>query len=461
MALFTKIVESLGLGTREDLNTEPGQKPKPGEAAAPSDPFVCGTANVEQRESSDDPILLSLKYAWSRLLSEGVPRHLKIAPDDALFLERIEITARSDAFQRLLTRFMSEFRPQARIDYVKRELGKDLQRNLVLNQFTGIWDNSNSEASNAEAPKEDAFDEILAGPGGGGKGSFDVRLIGHWGENPRGRSESGSTAPAENAGARLQLTLWDGDAPNAGRSIIVDTYPTALGRKGDSSDTDGNHLLVTGTYVSSLHGILDWDGVAVTISDGPSRNGLWLNEVRVQAGKPLRLTAGDWLRLSSPDDRNASHYPRFRVDKVEAALATGQTPVTTPVAGATPVMEAADGNTAQVLPVLALLSISDAAGSHQVDLTHLPFRLGRSQDQDYVIPDANAGISGSHLEIVGFDELGARVKHLAVAKNGCSWADSTQDTLPGTFHWPYGREIVLAQKYTKAAPVHITLRKVA
>lgn len=462
MGGITRIIEKLGFGERVDLDSRTAPKPGPGETGAAPDLPPHGAPSVEQRASADDPILQSLKMAWSRLLNEGLPRHLKVAPDDALFLERIEITADGEAFQILLTRFMNEFRPQARIDYVKRELAKDLQRNLVLDEFTGIWPGaSDNDAADTEAPNADAFDENLAGPGSGSKGNFEVRLIGHWGEKLRAHTASGRAAPVQRVGARLRLTLWDGDSP-AGRDFLVESYPTALGRKGDPGDVDAKRLPIAGTYVSGLHGILDWDGVAITVSDGPSRNGLWLNDVRVAADRPLRLKAGDWLRFSSSDDRDVSRYPRLRIDSVERATVAGQTPVTTPVTGATPVTKDAAGeDSSPTSPVLAVLTINDAAGSHQVDLAHLPFRIGRSYGQDYVVPDANAGASGSHLEILDLDELGARVHHPAFAKNGCSWADSAEERLPASFHWPFGKEILLAPRFTKAPVVRLILRKVA
>jgi hypothetical protein len=463
--ITTRIIELLGMGERSDLPSdsapEADHAATGGEAMPPPRPGP----GVEQGCSADDPILQSLKRAWSGLLNDALPKHLNFAPGDALFLERIEISAKGDASVDLLARFMKEFRPQVRIDYVRHELGKDLGRNLMLDQFTGIWDASADESAPGGAPPpEDAFDKILAGLGSTGKGGFRVRLIGHWGEKPAPRPVAGGVSPGQRAGARLHLTLWDGEAPAEGRPVSVQVYPTALCRKGGESEGDDRRLPIEGTYVSGLHGILEWDGVAATVSDGPSRNGLWLNDTRLKANEPRRLTAGDLLRFSSPEDRDAAHYPRLRVDRVEGAQGVpvaGHTPVTTPVAGVTPVT-LGEGVSAATPTVraLALLSILDAGGSRQLDVTRLPFRIGRGRGQDYVIPDGNAGASREHLVILEMDERGAKVSHPAATKLGGRWGDGGKEPLAAEFRWPWGREILLAPDYPKAPPVRLTLRRV-
>lgn len=446
MAIPTKIIDFL-FGARDDLNSE--HKAQHDEPVSPPQ----GGQSIDRSITPYDPIISSIKLAWQRLARVILPAHLQVAPDDVLYLERIEISAMDEDAKLLLAQFMHEFRQQNRIDFVRQQLGRDLKNTLVLRHFTGICDNAADKVD--VSPAADAFDRILAG------GSvheaidkFEVRLIGHWGEKPVSQPVQ-STAKGHK-GMKLNLTLWDGFSPQ-GRSLSVDSYPLHLCRKeGTGADEDGQ-LLIAGTYVSSLHGVLNSDGMTVTISDGPSRNGLWLNGARLQANEKAPLKEGDWLRFSTSEDKDVSRYPRLRIDALQCAA--GSTPVTTPVAGATP-------PTAGVTPpinssrVWAQLTIVDATGSRQVDVTQLPFSIGRSHEMNYVIPEGNAGVSREHLLITEINEQGALVVHPKTPTHGTCKVGFEKTMLPVNFLWLYGESILLAPNYPKSQPVKLTLRKV-
>ncbi len=453
MAMFTRII-NIVLGDRKDL--APIDKPEP--LKSNYDIPIQERSVVAPSPSADDPILFSLNEARNGLLN-ALTKHRKVAPEDALFLERIEISAQGEHSRKLLEDFFREFRQAALVAYVRRELVGDLHLDIVLDQFTGIIRTETiSESTEKASESRDIFDAVLSGQGTTGSASdFEVRLIGHWTQKPLSGHDTGV---AQRSGPKMHLTLWDADSGPEGRSISVENYPMALGSKRDPGNGDSARIYIAGEYVSGLHGTLNFDGTVLTVSDGPSRNGLWHNTLRVEAGKPVHLTAGDWLRFSSATDQDTARYPRLRIDHVENPKSPSWTPVSTPVTMGTPVAgEDKYSGTAQVKPILAQLSVNDATGSHQLDLTDLPFSIGRSHGQSYVVPDANEGVSGHHLEIVQFDEQGALVKHAAFTKNGCVWADAAKDMLPASFHWSFGQTLLLAAKYTKAPPVRLTLRK--
>jgi len=106
---------------------------------------------------------------------------------------------------------------------------------------------------------------------------------------------------------------------------------------------------------------------------------------------------------------------------------------------------------------LAVLAIVDATGSPRHDVLKLPFTIGRGSAQDYVVPDANQGVSREHLVIESIDRTGAVAFNRAVARNGTS---AGSQSLPERFVWRFGEEIVLGEKWANAPAVRIALRPV-
>jgi hypothetical protein len=104
-----------------------------------------------------------------------------------------------------------------------------------------------------------------------------------------------------------------------------------------------------------------------------------------------------------------------------------------------------------------VLAITDASGSPKYDVLKLPFTIGRGSAQDYVVPDANQGVSREHLVIESIDRSGAVAINRAAARNG-TFAGTEE--LPERFVWRFGEEIVLGEKWTSAPVVRIALRPV-
>src|SRR4029077_12567666 len=106
---------------------------------------------------------------------------------------------------------------------------------------------------------------------------------------------------------------------------------------------------------------------------------------------------------------------------------------------------------------LAVLTIVDASGSPRRDVLKLPFTIGRGSAQDYVVPDANQGVSREHLVIEAIDRAGAVTLNRAVGRNGTF---AGNQPLPERFVWRFGQEIVLGEKWTDAPVVKLSLRRV-
>jgi hypothetical protein len=138
------------------------------------------------------------------------------------------------------------------------------------------------------------------------------------------------------------------------------------------------------------------------------------------------------------------------------AAGTGATPVRpsrpTPVApGIAPAtIPRPEGKAA-----LAVLAIADASGNVRRDVISLPFTIGRGSVQDYVVPEANEGVSREHLVIEEINRAGAVTLNRAASRNGTF--NGTQ-ALPERFVWHFGQEIALGERWTGAPVVRVSLQ---
>jgi pSer/pThr/pTyr-binding forkhead associated (FHA) protein len=218
---------------------------------------------------------------------------------------------------------------------------------------------------------------------------------------------------------------------------------------------------VSGYYVSARHCTLHWEGERLWLADH-STNGTWVDGERVQRGNRVALANGAVIGFGR-DRGETEHdrYPALRVHLLRLAVAPGAlaTPVTpsasTPVAPAA--VRGGPKSPVGVVMPLAVLSISDATGGPLRDVIALPFTIGRGSSQDYVVPDANEGVSREHLVIEQMNAQGAVALNRAVSRNGTF---SGNQALPERFVWRFGQEIVLGERWADAPPVSITLQPV-
>jgi hypothetical protein len=378
-------------------------------------------------------------------LRQDVVSHLEIGFNEIFLLHYIEISADKQGAP-MLAQFLQEFPPDSRVHWVKKLLGPAVGQHVNVEQFLGL----DEEFSPEELAETDPFEDQLnqnAAP------LYRVILHGRWESGPAPQAEA-APEPAREDGPRLRLSIHDGKEGGP-RTQEIEQFPAVLG---SSVHAD---VEVSGYYVSARHCTLHWEGQQLWLADH-STNGTWVDGVRIHRGSRVALANGAVLGFGR-DRGNAEHdrYPAIQAQlmrKLEApgASATPVTPSTsTPVAPgiAAPMPIQLPGEKAP----LAVLAIVDATGSPKNDVLKLPFTIGRGSAQDYVVPDANQGVSREHLVIESIDRAGAVTVNRAVARNG-TFAGS--QAMPERFIWRFGQEIVLGEKWTNAPVVRISLQPV-
>jgi pSer/pThr/pTyr-binding forkhead associated (FHA) protein len=177
---------------------------------------------------------------------------------------------------------------------------------------------------------------------------------------------------------------------------------------GKDEDCD---VVVDGVYVSRRHCEIWFDNGAWWAADLASTNGIRIEAdgVVVARADPhategveaKELPAGVWLVLSAHAKGGPAECPRLSMRRLEATSAARPESATlqTPIA---PVRRRAG-----TFSVTAHM----ASGAREVDIVEstLPFRVGRSRNQEPVIDGMHDEVSARHLEIVALDDSGASV----------------------------------------------------
>jgi pSer/pThr/pTyr-binding forkhead associated (FHA) protein len=404
------------------------------------------------------PIRDAVERRVGSFLRKDLVSHLEIGANEVFLLHYIEIVADSQG-EAELGQFLHEFSPESRVFWVKKLLGGAVGQHVSVDQFLGLDRNFAPEALAETDPFEEALNQSVVPP-------YRVILHGRWEAKKPGLAvvkEAPEAGPRQ-AGPRLQLSVQDAKEPDAGswngtRVIEVKDYPAVLG----SSSTA--EVEISGYYVSARHCTLHWEAQQLWLIDH-STNGTWVDGERVRHGARVALANGAVLGFGR-DKGDTAHdrYPAIRARFLRRNPVPGADP--TPVAPsiATPVAPAVSG---KVDPKpskqpglngapLAVLAIEDASGSPRRDVLHVPFTIGRGSAQDYVVPDANQGVSREHLVIEAIDEAGARIHNRAVARNGTA-AGTT--VMPERFMWRFGEELVLGEKWASSPAVRLSLRPV-
>jgi len=413
------------------------------------------------------PIRTAVERRVNAFLHDDLVSHLEIGPHEVFLLHYIEIAADRQG-EAELDQFLHEFSPESRVAWVKKLLGGAVGQHVCIDQFLGL-DREFAAAQLAETdPYEDTLNESMVPP-------YRVILHGRW----EARREPASVAvPSESAGDEpaaplgttpqelrapgpcVRLSVQDAKGPDPGswagtRVIEVDSYPTVLG---SSANAD---VEISGYYVSARHCTLHFEGRQLWLVDH-STNGTWVDGERLRQGKRVALANGALLGFGRDHgEADFERYPAIRARVMHKAAAQGAIPTPVAPSRATPVVPLAVSiplaASRAKIPPLAVLSIVDASGSPRRDVLSVPFTIGRGTAQDYVVPDANQGVSREHLVIESLDETGALTLNRAVAKNGTS---SGHEVLPERFVWRFGQEVVLGEKWASAPVVRLTLRPV-
>jgi pSer/pThr/pTyr-binding forkhead associated (FHA) protein len=402
------------------------------------------------------PIREAVERRVNTFLRQDLVSHLEIGSNEIFLLHYIEVAADSQDTA-ALAQFLHEFSPESRVHWVKKLLGPAVGQHVSVDQFLGL----DKEFSAEDLAETDPFEEKLnqaATP------LYRIILHGRWESGPAAQSSGASpSAPPQTsrvAGPCLHLSVQDAKSPNPGkgggtRVAEIEHFPAVLG---SSIHAD---VEISGYYVSARHCTLHWERQQLWLADH-STNGTWVDGERVHRGNRIVVTNGAVLGFGR-DKGESDHdrYPEIRAQLMRKPVAPGAsaTPVapsrSTPVAPgvATSISMQASGEKTP----LAVLAIVDATGSPRRDVLTLPFTIGRGSAQDYVVPDANQGVSREHLVIEEINRFGAVTLNRAVSRNGTFAGDQA---LPERFVWRFGQEIVLGEKWTNAPVVRMSLRQV-
>lgn len=414
---------------------------------------------IRPTETRHAPIRRAVERRVNAFLREDLVSHLEIGSNEIFLLHYLEIAADRQGTA-ALTQFLDEFSPASRVLWVKKLLGPAVGQHVSVDQFLGL----DKEFSAEDLAETDPFEEKLnqaATP------VYRIILHGRWESRPAAEQQaaqsSGANPPPQSlrlAGPRLRLSIQDAKSPNAGkgggaRVAEFGHFPAVLG---SSVHAD---VEISGYYVSARHCTLHWEGQQLWLADH-STNGTWVDGERVHRGTRVALANGAALGFGR-DKGDADHdrYPALHVQLMPDPLVPGasftpvspscSTPVAPGVARSIPIQ--APG---KKVP-LAVLAIVDATGSPIRDVLKLPFTIGRGSAQDYVVPDANQGVSREHLVIEEINRSGAVTLNRAVRRNGTF---AGNEALPERFVWRFGEEIVLGEKWASAPVVRLSLRHV-
>jgi hypothetical protein len=428
---------------------------------------VAGSAYDDARGDEDAVRPTATRYAPIReaverrvntFLRQDLVSHLEIGSNEIFLLHYIEIAADNQGMA-ALAQFLHEFSPESRIHWVKKLLGPAVGRHVSVDQFLGL----DKEFSAEELAETDPFEEKLnqaATP------PYHIILHGRWDSGPaaeRSQPSDANPPPPQTsrlAGPCLRLSVQDAKSPNPGkeggaRIAEIEHFPAVLG---SSAHAD---VEISGYYVSARHCTLHWEGGQLWLADH-STNGTWVDGERVRRGTRVALANGALLGFGRDKrDREYDRYPAIHAQLMRRPVAPGasSTPVApsrvTPVAPGV-VTSISIQAPAQKTP-LAVLAIVDASGSPRRDVLKLPFTIGRGSAQDYVVPDANQGVSREHLVIEEINRSGAVTCNRGASKNGTF---AGKQALPERFVWRFGQEIVLGEKWTGAPVVRLSLWQV-
>lgn len=420
-----------------------------------------GDAAVMPTATRYAPVKDAVERRITLFLRRDLVSHLEIGFNEQFVLHYVEISADAQG-RELLAQFLREFSPEARVEWVKKLLGPTVRKHVMVDQFLGL----DREFAVADLAESDSFEEELnqaLTP------VYRVTLHGRWETRPPEEKSAQTPAPVEptvaeppgmparTPGPRIKLLI--ADAKSVAGATEVSTYPALLG---SSARAD---VEVSGYYVSATHCTLHCVANTIWLEDH-STNGTWVEGTRLTRG--VRVPLADGARIGfgrNARGQGGDRYPEIDVSfaALASAAVSGGTPVApaytaTPVApeGGTPIVAAASLAAVSRAP-LAVIAIVDASGNPKRDVLKLPFSIGRGSAQDYVVPEANEGVSREHLLIGHIDQKGATVNNLAADKNG-SFAEG--QALPEQFVWRFGQEIVLAERWAGAPVVRLCLRRV-
>jgi hypothetical protein len=416
-------------------------------------------------------LIAAVREELEQFAASHLRLHLAIAEHDRYVLTSIEVECEgSDEHRELLHRFMSEFKPEQIKHYLAREVIAGLRNAsaIDLSQFAGL-----NAAPSVDPPDDDdgyagLLEELRSGAPGSVPRPYAVTLLGRWSQSdPAAAAAAAGATRASHGRTRLPVSA---STPLAGQSFALDIEDAAgvrsldlgsivPGRSYVVGKDDDCDVVVQGVYVSRRHCEIWFDNGAWWAADLASTNGIRVESDGAVVARTYphgkertestELPAGAWLVLSAHAEGGPAKCPRLALRRVEAssAVAPELAALTTPIAPAR-----RRGGTLTVAAHMA-------SGLREADVFEnaLPFRVGRSRNQELVIDWTHDEVSARHIEIVAVDDAGASV--IVYGDNGVTIEGNAYGS-GAHFRWKPGETLLLGHVDGKS-PCTLTLSRPA
>jgi len=415
-------------------------------------------------------LIAAVREELEQFVASHLRLHLAIAEGDRYMLTSIEVECEgSDEHRELLRRFISEFKPEQIKNYLAREVIAGLRNAsaIDLSQFAGL-----NAALHVDPPDEqDEYAGLLAELRSAGPGTvphpYAVSLVGRWSPADVATGVSGTTRASRGRAPRAVSA----STPLAGQSFALDIEDAkgarslelgsiAPGRSyviGKDEDCD---VVVDGVYASRRHCEIWFDNGAWWAADLASTNGIRIesNGVVVARADPhategveaKELPPGVWLVLSAHAKGGPAECPRLALRRLET------------ISAATPESATLKTPIAPVRRRGATFSVTAhmASGPREVDIIEsaLPFRVGRSRNQELVIDWTHDEVSARHIEIVAIDDAGASVN--VHGDNGVTIEGKAYGS-GAHLRWKPGETLLLGRVEGKSPGCTLTLSRAA
>lgn len=392
----------------------------------------------------------------NKFMSECVLTHRIYEPDDVFHIIRMQVVGTTAEAQAVLQRFLNEFRPDSRRRATLLAIERTCNQGVSTHKFVDF----NRDFEQVELQQTDAYAAQLSEANQDG---YEITLHGEW-ELQQAVPIAAGTSQTSSALNGLPIDLQIHDAQGT-RNLRIINFPFLLGRKAAVPP----HA-IDGTFVSRRHGILERDAQQRVWFSDTSVNGSNLDGKHISPGERHPLRNGAVIFLGG-EGASRADCPEITV-RWSSVDADENTPLRKPIVQAddgmstplrTPLHSQSGASVSTPLTThgakpptraLCMLAIQDAHGSHTVAVTRLPFVIGRDAAADCRLPEANEGVSRTHLVIQAIDTTGARIQNSALGKWGTEVNGLEQ---PQEFALAWGQKITLAGKYTKTQSVTVQL----
>lgn len=392
----------------------------------------------------------------NKFMADCVLPHRIFEPDDVFQIVRMQVVGTTAEAQAVLQRFLDEFRPDSRRRATRLAIERTCSQGVSTTRFVDF----NRDFEQVDLQETDAYAAQLSEMNQDG---YEITLHGEW-ELQQAVPSAAASVPSPSALSGQPIDLEIHDAKGT-RNLRITEFPFILGRKASMPQ----HA-IEGTFVSRRHGMLERDAQQRVWFSDTSVNGSALDGVHTLAGERHPLRKGAVIVLGG-NGANRSECPEITV-RWSSADADENTPLRKPIHQAedgmstplrTPLHSQGGSSVATPLTAhstsatsraLCMLAIQDAHGSHTVAVTRLPFVIGRDAAADCRLPEANEGVSRTHLIIQAIDTTGACLQNSALGKWGTEVSGVEQ---PQEFALAWGKQITLAGRYTKTQPVTLQL----